>query len=228
MIAGLWLAGLILGASSPVAHLEAFGTWAALVHGSGDLEVVDTLGRTLWWQRIPDLVQVEGGPLLLYVLRSDRLETYGSDGIRVGEVPVKARALAVTASGEVYLLDPEGIRVYRLNGTRLEPALSLPVPALGLEGAGLGIAVRFPDSVWVVGPQGERWWGGSQRVQRVFAQGMRLFWVQRGDTLFFPRGIQLPGVKTFDLAPGPDLWLWWLDQRGLLRALRIARGFPEP
>ncbi len=218
--------GLLVG--QPISRLEAFGTWAALVHASGDLEVVDTLGQTLWWQRFPDLVQVEGGPLLLYVLRSDRLETYGNDGTRVGEVPVQARACAVTATGEVFLLDPAGTRVYRLRGTHQEPAFSLPVPAVSLEGAGMGIAVRFPDSVWVMSPRGERWWGGSPRVKRVFAQGSRWFWVLRGDTLIFPTGLRLPGVQIFDLAPAPELWLWWVDQTGLLRALRVSRGFPEP
>ncbi len=219
----LWL----LVATPSVDRLEAFGDWALLLHQGTDLEVVDTLGRTLWWQRVPDLVDVEGGPLAFYLLRSDRLEVHGADGTRVGEVPVEARACAVVADGTVFLLSPEGTEILQLKGQQTEPVMSLPRPAVRLDGAGLALAVRFPDSLWLMSPEGEVWWRGSARVAKAFAQGQHTLWILRGDTLYLPSGPALPRVTHFDLAPTPDLRLWWMDRRGTLRTLRAA-GFPEP
>ncbi len=222
LVFGLWLLTQALPAD-----LEAFGDWAVLVHGSGRLEAVDTLGRTLWWRQVDDLVDVEGGPLLLYVLRSDRLEVYGADGTLVSQVPVQARACGVIFDGTVFLLSPDGTEVQRLQGQRLEPAFPLPRPALGLEGAGLALAVRFPDAVWVLDPNGTLWWKGTARVRRVFAQRPQVFWVQRADTLYLPPGTAVGGIARFDLSPAPDLRLWILESSGTLKVLRIS-NFPEP
>ncbi len=221
-----WLVLLTL-LRPPVERLEAFGDGVALLYRGTDLEVVDTLGQTLWWLSVPDLRDVEGGPLLLYLLRSDRLEVYAADGTRVGEVPLEARDSAVIADGTVFLLAPDGTRVFQLQGQHLAPGFTLPRPAVRLEGAGLALAVWFPDSLWLVAPSGERWWSAPARVQRVFAQGRDLYWILRQDTLYLPRGPALPGVRDFDLAPTPDLRLWWMENQGTLKTLRAA-SFPEP